>query len=268
MAYSIEGYESILAALAGRGVRFARFSEPPLDGMPRVYLRHDVDLSLGAAVRFARMNAAAGARATFFLLLRSPVYNLLSEPVLSLAAELVANGQSLGLHVAVPTEQHCSKRDLVNLVSADYALARRHLPDLEPVFAWHNTTPELLEAGLDLEVPGLVNAYSTAFFRRIPYHSDTGMRYSVDEWLHLVRETPTRSMQLLFHPELWNGGGRTPGEALARTWPQVIREHEVEFRVNRHYGACFPDGMPESLLTRLADELARLAAAVPHERPT
>lgn len=254
MSYSLAAYRDILAATQARGSRFASFTEVADGGSGSrlIYLRHDVDFSLQMAVELAEVNAALGVSGTFFLLLRSQVYNLLSYDALPYLHRLTELGQRIGFHMALPGGVPDSAAMLAGLVRSDFDLVARHVPGIEPVFAWHNTTPALLELGLDLVVPGLVSAYSRRLFRDIPYHSDTGMRYSIDEW-KVIAATAAPAIQLLFHPELWIGGSSTVTGALARTWPYVIREREVEFRVNRHYGEQYPEGMPAALLDRLAE---------------
>lgn len=258
MAYSLAAYRDILAAAQARGARFASLAEAPGSGTSTgvVYLRHDVDYSLQMAVELAKANAALGVSGTFFLLLRSQVYNLLSYDAIPYVQRLADLGQRLGFHMALPSGVPATAAGLAELVRADFDIVARHVPAVESVFAWHNTTPAILELGLDLDVPGLVSAYSRRLFKDIPYHSDTGMRYSVREW-RAIAGSDAPAMQLLFHPELWVGGGDTVTGALARTWPYVIRERETEFRVNRSYGARFPDGMPTELLERLAADVAR-----------
>jgi hypothetical protein len=157
--------------------------------------------------------------------------------------DIRAMGQRLGLHVAVPATLPANDADVARLVRADFATAQQHVGELDPVYAWHNTTPELLERDLTLSVEGLVSAYCAAYFRDIPYYSDTGMRRTGEEWRELVRSV-NGPMQLLFHPELWVGGGASASIALGRTWRQVIREREVEFLRNRVYARDFPDGVP------------------------
>ena len=69
-------------------MRFLNGLEPSFDltyddvfMVPRhsaVASRHDVDLSLDAALRLAELEAEAGAQATYFLMTRSVFYNLAS----------------------------------------------------------------------------------------------------------------------------------------------------------------------------------------------
>ena len=53
--FDLEHYGEIVAAAQAGGYRFAHFEGAPTDGS--VILRHDVDLSLDAAVRMARARA-------------------------------------------------------------------------------------------------------------------------------------------------------------------------------------------------------------------
>ena len=266
MAYSLAAYRDILAGAQVRGARFAAFAEAPgsTSGSGVIYLRHDVDYSLGMAVELAEVNAALGVAGTFFLLLRSPVYNLLSYASQPYLQRLQQLGQRLGFHVAPPLDGPVTAESMAGVVRDEFDLVARHVSGIEPVFAWHNTTPAILELGLDLDVPGLVNAYSRKLFKEIPYHTDTGMRYTVAEW-RAIAGSDAPAMQLLFHPELWVGNSATVVGALARTWPHVIREREIEFRTNRFYGARFPEGMPSEVIERLAADVESAGKRIDEE---
>ena len=73
-AFDLEHYRELLEAAQAGGYRFAFFDGSPQPG--DLLLRHDVDLSLDAALRMAEVEAAAGARATYFLMTGSVFYNL------------------------------------------------------------------------------------------------------------------------------------------------------------------------------------------------
>ncbi|HSP71754.1 MAG TPA: hypothetical protein VLN26_05245, partial [Gaiellaceae bacterium] len=63
--FSLRHYEELVRAAQEGGYRFACFDREPREG--DLLLRHDVDLSLEAALELARVEAEAGARATYFL---------------------------------------------------------------------------------------------------------------------------------------------------------------------------------------------------------
>src|SRR5262245_47493181 len=82
-----------------RLVRFADVdNEPPASCC---LLRHDVDYTLDAAMTLAREEATRGIRATYFLLVNSSYYNLLSSAHAHVPAALVGLGHEVGLHYDV-----------------------------------------------------------------------------------------------------------------------------------------------------------------------
>ena len=75
-AFDLDHYRELLAAARAGGYRFAFFDREPMPG--DLLLRHDVDLSLDAALTIAELEAEAAAQATYFLMTRSVFYNLAS----------------------------------------------------------------------------------------------------------------------------------------------------------------------------------------------
>jgi len=76
-AFDLAHYGELLEAAKAGGYRFGFFEGAPQKG--EVLLRHDVDLSLDAALRMAELEADAGAVATYFLMTGSVFYNLSSH---------------------------------------------------------------------------------------------------------------------------------------------------------------------------------------------
>ena len=77
-AFDLEHYRVLLDSAKDGGYTFAFFDHDPQPG--DVFLRHDVDLSLDAALVLAELEAEEGAGATYFLMTRSVFYNLASAP--------------------------------------------------------------------------------------------------------------------------------------------------------------------------------------------
>jgi hypothetical protein len=66
---------------------------------PGVFWRHDVDVSLTAAVQMARFAKLAGARCTFCVMARSEFYNPFSAQGERALLEIKENGHKLAAHV-------------------------------------------------------------------------------------------------------------------------------------------------------------------------
>jgi len=100
--FSLGHYRELLRTGREGGYRFAFFEAPPAPG--DLIVRHDVDLSLEAAVEMAELEAEEGVATTYLLMTRSVFYNLGGAGLFGLALdvtrrlELQAAGL-LGSHV-------------------------------------------------------------------------------------------------------------------------------------------------------------------------
>ena len=68
-------------------------------GVPRPYLRHDIDLDLTVAVRMAELEHELGLRATYMVMLTSPFYRLEERRSRRQLQRLLALGHEVALHL-------------------------------------------------------------------------------------------------------------------------------------------------------------------------
>ena len=253
MEYSLESYRSIIRQALTSGYEFLPFA---LEARPKpgsIYLRHDVDYSLPLALELARVNAEMKVAGTFFVLLRSHAYNLLSASSQAIVRKIHELDQRVALHAAIDA----SSPDEIEIgLRSDFQFGQREMPFLSPVFSWHNPNPEILESALSQEeIAGLINAYSVRFTRDVIYCADSNMRHPAEKFLELVSTRQKSALQLLFHPLIWVIGGRRMAAVLAQAWPCLIKEQEHEMRENNLYRELFPAGMPQSVLTEFTESL-------------
>ncbi len=244
--YSMAGYRQLIGAAQHAGYQFASFVNRPSTSGRYLYLRHDVDFSLAAAVELAEANAALGVRGTFFVLLRSEIYNVLSPWSMDRIRDLERLGQEVALHYLEPPG--APSDDLAGRVREDFETVRRAMPALRPVVSWHNPSERLLSLRGEGTVGGLVNAYSATFTTESLYLSDSNLRHSVEALEAALANAPTRHAQLLLHPINWVVGGCRVVDVLAGAWRYVIRDREHGMRSNRVYAAAFPEGVPDTII--------------------
>ena len=186
--FSLEHYGDLLAAARQGGYRWAGFDRAPETG--DLILRHDVDLSLAAAVRLAEVEAEAGAWSTWFVMTRSVFYNLDSHEGDAAIERLRALGHRVAHHAVWP----------------DVDLDERFVP----VVAWHNPDPEYMQRPID----GATNVMTPPFFDPAHYRSDSNQHWrSGCPHEDLARGEPSW-LQLLTHPEIWVYPGATMGETM------------------------------------------------------
>lgn len=261
--FSKDAYRSLLALAQQKGYSCASFVHPGESPGPRIFLRHDVDYSLPMAVELAEINRSLGVAGTFCILLRSHIYNPLSAWSIDAVRRLRECGQHVALHYAAPPRLPASDGELAKLILSDFEVLRGSVPDLLPAFAWHNPTPELIERGKALEVPGLVNLYGGRFVNDMVYVTDSNMRHSVAEFSDLLTSGRHAQLHLLFHPLIWVAGGRTMLEVFSNAWRHIIQEREEEIRMNRAYANALPDGMPVHILEAFARQWLDAASRGP-----
>lgn len=187
-SFDLDHYGELLDAARDGGYRFAFFDRGPQEG--DLLLRHDVDLSLGAALRLAELEAENGAAATYCLMTESVFYNLASHEGRAAIGRLRELGHRVGLHAVWP---------------------RAHLDDrFDPVVAWHNPDAEYLTASLD----GAVNVMEPLFFSPETYRSDSNQHWRSGCPHEELRAGSFPWLQLLTHPEIWVYPGATMRETM------------------------------------------------------
>lgn len=192
-AFSLSHYREILEAAKAGGYRFAGFDRAPSEG--DLIIRHDVDLSLAAAVEMAEVEAAAGAWATWFLMTRSVFYNLASIEGSQALARLRELGGRIAQHAVWPR------------IDLDERF--------EPIVAWHNPELEYMTDPIE----GAVNAMGTPWFDPVHFRSDSNHRWGFrgaqqscphDELAHGTLDW----LHLLIHPAIWAYDGTTMRETM------------------------------------------------------
>jgi hypothetical protein len=186
--FSLEHYRDLLRAARAGGYRFAGVERapPPAD----LILRHDVDLSLAAALAVAEVEAAEEAMSTWFLMTRSVFYNLASAEGDRLIERLRELGHRVGHHAVYP---HVDLDDR-----------------FDQVVAWHNPDPDYMQA----PIVGAVNAMEPPYFDPEHYRSDSNQH-----WRHGCPHDDLAAgafewLQLLTHPEIWAYEGTTMRESM------------------------------------------------------
>ncbi len=181
-------YRELLEAAQAGGYRFARFGEGPADG--DLFLRHDVDLSLDAALRMAELEHELGATATYFLMTESIFYNLASKEGVTAIERLRRLGHRVGLHAVYPNATRDGRFD--------------------PVVAWHNPDPAYMRA----PVAGAINVMEDRYFDTAAYRSDSNQHWRSGCPHDELRAGAFPWLQLLTHPEIWVYEGETMGRTM------------------------------------------------------
>ncbi len=186
--FDLAHYAELLDAAQAGGYRFAFFDHEPEPG--DLFLRHDVDLSLDAALHLANREHERGIGATYFLMTRSDFYNLDTRRGELAIHTLRALGHRVGLHGVHP----------------DATLDDR----FDPVLAWHTPDPDYMSEPVD----GAVNVMQPPWFDPAHYRSDSNRHWRSGCPHEDLRAGRFAWLQLLVHPEIWVYPGTTMRETM------------------------------------------------------
>jgi len=186
--FSLGHYRELLEATRDGGYAWAGFHREPRAA--DVLLRHDVDLSLDAALKMAQLEHELGVTATYLLMTESGFYNLDSEAGRRAHRTLRDLGHSVGLHAVYPNAKLDDRFD--------------------DVVAWHNPDPEYMSA----PIAGAVNAMQPPYFTPGHYRSDSNARWREGCPHSELAAGAFEWLQLLIHPEIWVYEGTSMRETM------------------------------------------------------
>ena len=187
-AFTMAHYRELLDAARAGGYDWASFDRHPR--ARDLFVRHDVDFSLEAALEMARLEHELGVRATYFLMTESSFYNLDSHVGRYAQRQLRQWGHAVGLHAVYPRAE----------------LDRR----FDKVIAWHNPDPEFMSQ----PIGGAVNVMEEPYFTPGHYRSDSNRHWREGCPHDELAAGSFEWLQLLVHPEIWVYEGATMRETM------------------------------------------------------
>lgn len=163
-------------------------------------LRHDCDNDLSAALSIARIESEMGIRSTYFVMLRSAIYNLLSFPSKNIVKEIISLGHWVGLHFDAQPYEQMESRDLAIHVDRERALLSDEFNVSVDVVSFHQPSFRILENQIKINC---LNTYDRLDMAGVHYLSDSNMRWKEGCPSEIFHQKQYQKLQLLLHPEWW-----------------------------------------------------------------
>jgi hypothetical protein len=173
------------------------FSEIPKEDTPYLVLRHDVDLSLVAALKMAKTEHKIGIRSSYFILLSSNNYNCFNGESISIIRQICELGHEIGLHYDTRQYKCYAHNDIYGL--------KLELQVLESIIGRkvHSISSHAPKGPNSfLELSGYVNADNSKS-RDIYVHDSRKLWTAVS--LSILLSNSKKRPQLLIHPCHWEG---------------------------------------------------------------
>lgn len=214
--FTLDAYRRLICGLLDHGYALRSFQDAD-PGQRHLILRHDIDQSLRSARTMADLEAGQRWTSTWFVLVRTEMYNPFSREAVSHLRAMRDAGHTMGLHLDashyesdVALEQGC-------------ALECRMLEDIlgseVPIVSFHRPRPSFI--GRIEPIGGRLHSYMPRFTREMGYCSDSRGEWRHGHPLNHPSLQAGRALQLLTHAVWWVGPeGRDATGRLA----DVLRE--------------------------------------------
>lgn len=193
-SFTLQSYVKLLKYLI-QIYKIVPVCEIPKDDIPYLILRHDIDNSLSAALKMARIERDLGIKSTYFVLFSSRFYNVLEGNNVFTLKQISKLGHEVGLHYDVSRYQSYGKnlkqtfkieiRLLEHLIGRKVYSISRHNPSGKDPFAI---------------IKGIINADDPRLRDMYVYE---GCRAWTLRNLCKLLNYPPKRCQLLIHPGNW-----------------------------------------------------------------
>jgi len=209
--FTLAGYRATLETLIQRGYEVVGFGE--CDPAARhLILRHDLDMSIDAALQIAEIESSLSVKAHYFILLRTEMYNAWSDTNCNNLRRIGALGHEIGLHF--DASLYPDDPEMLDQSAAqECQILESMIGSAVETISFHRPAPQFL--GRQGPIGGRRHTYQPRFYSDMGYCSDSRGAWHHGPPLDHPAIAEGRALQLLTHPIWWSRSAALgPVEAL------------------------------------------------------
>lgn len=195
MNSQIGDYRHLLSAFLKKDYRAVSFGDQD-SSHGELILRHDIDFDCGLARQMAEIEADLGVTSTYFFMLRSESYNLLSDGNDEHVNAIRKAGHRISLHFD-PTVYD----DFVAGFQTEKTIFETMFETTIDIVSLHRPNDFFLQ--YDQPIAGTAHTYQRHFFKDIAYMSDSQGQFRYGHPLESEAFAEGRTIHLLTHPIWW-----------------------------------------------------------------
>ncbi len=196
MEFTYDAYISLIHLLKQKGYRNASYLDH--EQYNKVFiLRHDIDCSLEKALQMANIEKDLEVKATYFALVSTDFYNILSKSSNELLKQITCLGHEIGLHFDEKRYQIESVRDLEIYIEYEKNILEESLGKTVQAVSMHRPSEWILKSNHQFK--SIINTYSKEFFFDYKYLSDSRMHWREDI-IGIIKRGEYERLHILTHP--------------------------------------------------------------------
>ena len=232
--FTYKGYTSLLETALANKYAFISFTEAKSTAEKFCMLRHDVDADLKAAHEMATIEAGLNIKSTYFIMLRSPIYNLFSRSNHDLLKKIINLGHNIGLHFDEAFK--AKDKDLNDLINEEALIIEKMFDKKINVVSFHQPGPKIISN--EIKISNFINTYDKKDLEGIHYISDSNKVWKNETPWETFETSGFKKLHLLIHPMWWMLDKEDSTENI---WTKTIinnlkREQEQVYTTERAYG--------------------------------
>lgn len=194
-----------------------------------VLLRHDIDVNLNYALKLAEIEKELNIKATYFLMLRSPMYNLFSRSNLKIVKKIIELGHHIGLHFDTFGLENDKIQETIDF---EINTLNKLLSVTISTVSFHQPCESILNNKIKIDK---INTYDKNDMKDIFYISDSNANLNI---LHIENLINEKKLHILIHPIWWINDNFI---STKENWNKAIidnfkREEEQLLLTERAYG--------------------------------
>tara|TARA_B100001769_G_C22080750_1_gene582313 strand:+ start:568 stop:1266 length:699 start_codon:yes stop_codon:yes gene_type:complete len=201
-------YHQVITKFLANDFTFIKFNE--IGNKKSIYLRHDIDFSIDSALEIASLENSIGVNSTFFFMLSSNFYNLLSDRNISSVREISSMGHDISLHFDPKVDKDFEER------------FKKEKKIFETTFNCKIDTVSIHRPGIFLEdnnrkLFDCRHTYEDYFFKEMNYLSDSGGKDILKKLNQIAERDENEDsdpLHLLIHPIWWSTESESPSHTL------------------------------------------------------
>lgn len=220
-------YEDFLSLFLNKGYEFLFFQELS-ESKKQLVLRHDIDFDTTFALQTAQIENRMGVKSTYFLMLRSNLYNILSSSDFENIWEIRNLGHQISVHFdpSIYEDFHTGLKEEVSIFEACFK-------EKVQIISFHR--PNEFFQNYDAPVMGIEHTYLSKYFRDLKYFSDSTGVWRFGHPAASPEFAQGQSLHILTHPIWWMMEGKSNVKKLESYYAQRVDLLKKEFLNN-----CIP----------------------------
>ena len=237
---NLNAYAEMLLMFKSSGyhaVKFQDIDETDLDN--KVVYRHDVDVAVEGALALARVEQKCGVASTYFFLLTSPLYNMLSKEIGDQVQEIVDLGHDIALHF----NPYYYGPGALEHIGGELDIFGKFYPFANLEWISFHRPGAFADQLSQIQLPnGIRHTYEPVFFETLGYYSDSRGAWNYGHPSQSEKFRARKGMQVLTHPIWWYEVCETADEMLIHYADRAREELLTQIRAE-----VFPETNPKFL---------------------